>query len=297
MPGMKRTIAAIALSAAAALVLGGCSSSDNDSSEAATTTTASNTTTTTTSENVGEGVYKPFEVATSKTYGIETRISDVSAMDTKYGPAVAITIDLKNASNEIFQDYNWPTPQLSVGPRGLPAERIVSISEQLGEGVNGNIPPGGSRVVREAYKVSMDDMKDATLSVGSLIWRGDFTAPIPPSAASATPASSATATTASSSSGAGGDNFGAMLDEGARKQVSERPEQAEAFAKRASEIVGETATTTDAQMLADVVCMGFETGETAETTAQSLAAETGAPVSKMRELVSAAIEYRCPEKG
>lgn len=214
MPGMKRTIAGIALSAAAALVLGGCSSSDSDSPKAAITKSVASTTTTTTSENVGEGVYKPFEVATSKTYGIETSISDVSAMDTRYGPAVAITIDLKNGSDAIFQDYNWPTPQLSFGPRGLPAERIVSISEQLGEGVNGNIPPGGSRVVREAYKVSMDDMKDATLSVGSLIWRGDFTVPVPSSTATATPTDSATATTASASSGAGGDNFGSLLEEG-----------------------------------------------------------------------------------
>ncbi|WP_254597344.1 hypothetical protein [Prescottella equi] len=291
---MKRTIAAIAFSAAAALVLGGCSSSDSDSSEAATPTTASNTTTTTTSENVGEGVYKPFEVATSKTYGMETRISDVTAMDTRYGPAVAITIDLKNASNEIFQDYNWPTPQLSFGPRGLPAERIVSISEQLGEGVNGNIPPGGSRVVREAYKVSMDDMKDATLSVGSLIWRGDFTTPVPPGAPAAPPTSIATATTASAPSG---DGFGSMLDQGARTQVAERPEEAEAFAKRISEIGDETATTTDAQMLANFVCLNLEMGETAESTTQSLAAEADAPVGKMREVVAAAIEYQCPGKG
>lgn len=278
---MKRTIAVVAITATA-LVLGGCSSSDNEASDATTTTSAVETTTTaTTSGNVGEGVYKPFEVVTSKTYGIETRVSDVSAIETRYGPGVAITIDLRNTSDKIFQDYNWPTPQLSFGPRGLPAERVVSISESIGEGVNGNIPPGGSRVVHEAYKVTMDDMKDATLSAGSIIWRGDFTAK--PSV-TVTPGSPAASTAASSSTS--GSN-----------QVAERPGAAEAFAKRASDIVGETATTTDAQMLANFVCMGLEAGDTAEETAKSLAAETDAPIGKMRELVAAAIEYRCPDKA
>ncbi|WP_232286115.1 hypothetical protein [Prescottella equi] len=293
---MKRTIATIALSATAALVLGGCSSSDSKSTEEAAITSAVSISTTTTTTTAGAGVRKPSEEATSETYGIATKITDVSAVDTAYGPAVVVTIDLRNDSDKTFEDYNWPTPQLSHGPRGLPAERIVSFSDKLGDGVNGNIPPGGSRVVREGYKVSMDDMRDATLSVGSIIWRGDFTVPLTNSAATESPMSSNPSAAAASPSAAARD-FGSMLDEGARNQVAERPDEAEAFAKRASSIVGETATTTEAQMLANLVCMSFEAGDTAEETAQSLANDMGAPVGKMRELVSAATEYRCPGKG
>ncbi|WP_019289812.1 hypothetical protein [Rhodococcus pyridinivorans] len=111
----------------------------------------------------------------SETYGIATRITDVFPIDTRYGPGVVITFDLRNESDEIFQDYNWPTPSLSTGERGVPAEQIFSGEDGLPQPVSGNIPPGASRVVRHGFEVSMEDMTDATLSVGSIIWRGDFT--------------------------------------------------------------------------------------------------------------------------
>ncbi|MCB8914012.1 hypothetical protein KUG88_28335 [Rhodococcus rhodochrous] len=163
----------------AALLLAGCSGDDSADTPPPTSTSASapatTPTETTPKRNVGEGVYEPTDEVVSETYGIATRITDVSPIDTRYGPGVVITFDLRNDSDEIFQDYNWPTPSLSTGERGVPAEQIFSGEDNLPQGVSGNIPPGASRVVRHGFEVSMEDMTDATLSVGSIIWRGDFT--------------------------------------------------------------------------------------------------------------------------
>lgn len=173
-----RLRAAVAL-LPAALLLAGCSGDDSaDTTPPASTSTSASATTpteTTPERNVGEGVYAPTDEVVSETYGIATRITDVSPIDTRYGPGVVITFDLRNESNEIFQDYNWPSPSLSTGERGVPAEEIYSGEDNLPQSVSGNIPPGASRVVRHGFEVSMEDMTDATLSVGSIIWRGDFT--------------------------------------------------------------------------------------------------------------------------
>lgn len=192
---MKRTIVAATI-ASVSLVLGACSdSSDSESSPTSNaTTTSTETTSAAPTSKVGAGVYAPTDEVTSESYGIATRISDVSAINTRYGPGVVVTFDLKNNSDKIFEDYNWPSPQLSVGDRGVPVDQIFSMDDELGDGVTGHIPPGGSRVVRHGFETSMQDMTNATLSVGSIIWRGDFTtvtggAPAPaPTGGTAAPA-------------------------------------------------------------------------------------------------------------
>ena len=160
-----------------ALLLAGCSDGDAADTPSTTSTPTPVTTTveTTTERNVGAGVYAPTEEVESETYGIATRITDVSAINTRYGPGVVVTFDLRNNSDEIFQDYNWPSPSLSTGDRGIPATEIYSVEDDLPQSVNGHIPPGAGRVVKHGYQASIDDMTNATLSVGSIIWQGDFT--------------------------------------------------------------------------------------------------------------------------
>lgn len=167
---MKRTVIAVA---ALGLALAGCGGS-SDAGDAVVAGESSPT-----AEHEGgqrsAGVHAPGEKAKSETYGVTTEIVAIGTEETSSGPATVITFELHNESDELFEDYNWPTPQVSYGAKGIQADSRYNLMTGLGDGVLGAIPPGGARTVRHGYAMDIAEMSDATISVGSLIWRGDFT--------------------------------------------------------------------------------------------------------------------------
>ncbi|MCZ9630327.1 MULTISPECIES: hypothetical protein [Rhodococcus] len=178
---MKKTLTIAAL--AGALVLAGCSKNEPQSvsepimpstsaSEVAATTSAAATTT-----KPGSGVLAPNEIGVSKNYGIETSILSVTTeQSSSYGPLTVFTLQLNNGSDEIFEGYNFPTPTLTYGEAGLPAESQFSISDGFGDGVKGSIPPGSRQTVKYAYDVDIAELNPAVVTIGSIVWKGDFTA-------------------------------------------------------------------------------------------------------------------------
>ena len=189
---MKKTLTIAAI--ATALVLAGCGKSEPQAvsepvipsasttsaaarSEAAPTTKAAPTTTAATTTKRGRGVLEPSEIGVSKTYGIETSILSVTTeQSSSYGPLTVFTIQLNNASDEVFQGYNFLTPTLTYGEAGLPADVQFSGADGFGDGVQGSIPPGSRQTVKYAYKVDLAELNPAVLTIGSLVWKGDFTA-------------------------------------------------------------------------------------------------------------------------
>ncbi|MBW4813373.1 hypothetical protein [Rhodococcus qingshengii] len=189
---MKKTLTVAAI--AAALVLAGCSKNEPQAvsepvipsasttsaaptSEVSPSTKAAPTTTAVTTTKRARGVLEPSEIGVSKTYGIETSILSVATeQSSSYGPLTVFTIQLNNASDEVFQGYNFLTPTLTYGEAGLPADVQFSGADGFGDGVQGSIPPGSRQTVKYAYKVDIAELNPAVLTIGSLVWKGDFTA-------------------------------------------------------------------------------------------------------------------------
>lgn len=190
---MKKTLTIAAI--ATALVLTGCSKNEPQAvsepimpsasttsaaptSEVAPATKGASTTTSsaTTTKRV-RGVLEPSQIGVSKTYGIETSILSVTTeQSSSYGPLTVFTIQLNNASDDVFQGYNFLTPTLTYGEAGLPADVQFSGADGFGDGVQGSIPPGSRQTVKYAYKVDLAELNPAVLTIGSLVWKGDFTA-------------------------------------------------------------------------------------------------------------------------
>ncbi|MBF6216330.1 hypothetical protein IU487_35665 [Nocardia puris] len=106
--------------------------------------------------------------------GIETMIVSVEDVNSRYGPVTVFTFQLVNTGSKVFEGFNWPTPTVVYGPAGIPAEHTVSLSEGYGDGVQGAIPPGARQTVQHAYKVTKAKLNPAVVTVGSLVWQGDF---------------------------------------------------------------------------------------------------------------------------
>lgn len=137
--------------------------------EAPTTTPAAATTT-----KSGSGVLAPTEIGYSKNYGIETSILSVTTEDSNYGPLTVFTIQLNNSSDDIFEGYNFPTPTVTYGESGLPAETQFSGADGFGDGVQGSVPPGSKQTVKYAYDVDLAALNPAVVTIGSIVWKGDF---------------------------------------------------------------------------------------------------------------------------
>lgn len=170
---MRRGIAAAIL--AAALVTG-CSDDEparGDSTPVmpgtATTVRASPITSSTSPK-----VLAPTDTGHSKTGDIDIMILSVEDADSRYGPVTVVTFQLVNTGTAVWEGYNWPTPTLVYGPPGAIAERTVSLSEGYGKGVAGAVPPGARQTVKEAYKVTKAELNPTVITVGSVLWQGDF---------------------------------------------------------------------------------------------------------------------------
>ncbi|NKY48024.1 hypothetical protein [Nocardia cerradoensis] len=177
MPRTARIAAVAATFAVATAAVTGCSSSDNDKATstpvmppAATiaghTTPASSTPST-------PGVYQPLDTGKGKS-GLEASILSVEDADTRYGPGTVVTFQIVNTTQTPWEGYNWSEPSLVYGPAGTPAEKITSLSEGYGAGVQGTIPPGSRQTVKTAYKVSKSQLNPAVITAGSVVWQGDF---------------------------------------------------------------------------------------------------------------------------
>lgn len=166
-----RTGAAIA-AVAVAILTAGCGTSSGEESvprgEAVPVTTTIATTTAT------PGVLAPTETGRSAAYDIETMILSVEEAQSRYGLVTVFTFQLVNTGGKIFEGFNWPSPTVVYGPAGTPAEHTYSLSEGYGEGVQGAIPPGARQTVQHAYDVPKAELNPAVVTVGSLVWQGDF---------------------------------------------------------------------------------------------------------------------------
>lgn len=122
------------------------------------------------------GVYKPTDTGISQSTGVEVTILSVEQVAHKYGTLTVFTFQLHNGSGKIFEGYNWPTPTVVYGPAGVPAKQQYSGEDGFGDGVQGVITPGSKQTVRHAYQVAKADLNPAVVSVGSVVWQGDWTA-------------------------------------------------------------------------------------------------------------------------
>jgi len=168
------TIAAIAVT----LAITGCGDSGKDgvprgeSTPITTTQSAEAPAAVTTSPQ--KGVLAPTETGRSAAYDIDTMILSVEEKQSRYGTVTVFTFQLVNDGDKIFEGYNWPSPTVVYGPAGTPAEHTFSLSEGYGEGVQGSIPPGMRQTVQHAYDVPKAELNPAVVTVGSLVWQGDF---------------------------------------------------------------------------------------------------------------------------
>ncbi|CRY73604.1 hypothetical protein SAMN05421776_108230 [Nocardia farcinica] len=164
---------------AAVLALASCTSNGDDTPRGDATPIMPGTTATTASAattSASPGVLAPTETGLSTSTGIETMIVSVEDVNGRYGPVTVFTFQLVNTGQKVFEGYNWPTPTVVYGPAGTPAEHTVSLSEGYGDGVQGAIPPGSRQTVQHAYKVTKAELNPAVVTVGSLVWQGDFAA-------------------------------------------------------------------------------------------------------------------------
>ncbi|WP_280244254.1 hypothetical protein [Nocardia abscessus] len=173
---MLRTRTAAVLSGFA-LLLAGCSDSDETPKPQSTPIipTSQAPAAAATSPGKAAGVNAPLDTGISKGTGMETIILSVADVNSRYGPVTVFTFQVINVTDKVFDGYNWPTPVVVYGEAGSPAEHTVSLSEGYGDGVQGSIPPGSRQTVKHAYKVSKAQLNPAVVSVGSVIWQGDFT--------------------------------------------------------------------------------------------------------------------------
>lgn len=175
---MMRTTAIAAAAALAVTLLAGCGSdkpTKGDStavfppgSAAPVATGAASTT------SKSSAVLAPTDTGRSQTYGIDTIILSVEDTNSRYGAVTVFTFQLVNTSDKVFEGYNWPTPTVVYGAAGTPAEHTVSLSEGYGQGVTGAIPPGARQTVKHAYKVTKGQLDQAVVTVGSILWQGNF---------------------------------------------------------------------------------------------------------------------------
>ncbi|WP_415395230.1 hypothetical protein ACMTN4_07620 [Rhodococcus globerulus] len=143
-----------------------------EKAEATTGVTAVVTTTT----KSASGVLAPTEIGYSKNYGIETSILSVTTEGSNYGPLTVFTIQLNNSSDDTFDGYNFPTPTVTYGESGLPAKTQFSSADGFGDGVQGSVPPGSRQTVKYAYDVDLAELNPAVVTIGSIVWKGDFSA-------------------------------------------------------------------------------------------------------------------------
>ena len=127
----------------------------------------------TTTEAKTPGVNQPMDTGKSKS-GLEAMILSIEDTNTRYGPGVAITFQVVNTTQTVWDGFNWSTPTVVYGPAGTAAEKITSLSEGYGAGVQGAIPPGARQTVVHAYKVSKAELNPAVITAGSVVWQGDF---------------------------------------------------------------------------------------------------------------------------
>lgn len=167
-------IAAIAVT----LAITGCGDSGRDEvprgESTPITTIGGETEAAATTTSTARGVLTPTETGLSTNTGIETMILSVEEAQSRYGLVTVFTFQLVNTGDKIFEGYNWPSPVVVYGPAGSPAEHTFSLSEGYGEGVQGSIPPGMRQTVQHAYAVSKAELNPAVVTVGSLVWQGDF---------------------------------------------------------------------------------------------------------------------------
>lgn len=131
-------------------------------------------TTTVATTTATPGVLGPLETGRSASYDMDTMILSVEEQQSRYGLVTVFTFQLVNDGSKLFEGYNWPTPVVVYGPAGTPAEHTFSLSEGFGEGVQGSIPPGMRQTVQHAYAVPKAELNPAVVTVGSLVWQGDF---------------------------------------------------------------------------------------------------------------------------
>ncbi|WP_157225113.1 hypothetical protein [Nocardia thailandica] len=164
--------------AATVLTLTGCSSDEPEKTTAPfvplSTTAAAPAVSTSVAKT--PGVYAPTDTGVSKSTGVEVTILSVEDVVSKYGPVTVFTFQLYNGGDKVMEDYNWPTPKLVYGPPGSPAEQVFSGSEGYGDGMTGALPPGMRQTVKHAFKVTKSELNPAVLTLGSVIWQGDWTA-------------------------------------------------------------------------------------------------------------------------
>ncbi|APE09683.1 hypothetical protein BO226_11110 [Rhodococcus sp. 2G] len=128
---------------------------------------------------------------------------------------------------------------------------------------------------------------------------GDDT-PAPTSAPN--PTGAATTTEDAGTDGAQ-DDFGRMMEEGAREQVQERPGDAAQLASDMEDAVGgtlagSTLTPELAQQFANVTCLSVDVEEgpgAVDAVKATTAGDFGLEDSQASELVDLAVAYRCPE--
>lgn len=168
-----------AAAAAVAMTAAGCGDGgDNQRAGSATPvappSVSAATTSAAASTSSGPQVLAPTQSGVSKTTGVEVLFLSVEDANSRYGPVTVFTIQLVNNGDKVFESFNWPTPTVVYGPAGTPAENTVSVSEGYGSGVQGNMPPGARQTVKYAYKVTKDQLNPAVVTIGSLLWQGDF---------------------------------------------------------------------------------------------------------------------------
>lgn len=172
---------AVAIAAGAAAVLVGCAQEAEQPTSApvlpqtsAETSVGSASPTTTQRETAG--VLDPYETGVSKNFGVEVSILSVATEQSSYGPLTVFTFQLLNSSDAIFEGFNFNVPVVTYGEAGLPAKHQNSIADDLGNGVQGAVPPGSRQTIKYGYAVDIAELNPAVVTIGSLIWQGDFTA-------------------------------------------------------------------------------------------------------------------------
>ncbi|MEV0358175.1 hypothetical protein AB0H71_19215 [Nocardia sp. NPDC050697] len=161
-----------AIAAGAALLLAGCGDTGSDPALVSSPTAALG-------GGFGgipaAGTHAPDEVVTDPDSGLRIAISRVEAVPSIAGTVTVLHFRFENPGRDPLPARGWTAPVLTYGPSDMPAAHVVSVSEGYGADVPGALAPGTSQELKHAYRVPRAELTSARVSVGSVIWEGDFT--------------------------------------------------------------------------------------------------------------------------
>lgn len=171
---MKRRPAAAMCLIGCAILLVGCAATEHSATESSSRSSAVRS-----SDSVAApsqtAHYGALEIAIT---GVDEELLAPSVGNGAAVPGAVFTFHVKNTGADVVSQ--WATPALTYGAEGVPAPTAMPYAGQgddsIGQELNGGVvAPGATQTVREGFSVRVDQLTNATVVIGTAVWRGDFT--------------------------------------------------------------------------------------------------------------------------